>query len=202
MRKRYDIVGAVLAGGKSTRMGSDKALLPVQGRPMIQIVAETLSHVFSDVIVAGGQADQFEYLRLPVIPDLFSGCGPMAGIHAALSYSKPSPIFILSCDTPFIPAELVRYIIDFESDFPTKIAQYDNEVQPLCGLYDASCLPQFQRDLENGKFSVVKSLDTIDFEPVPISPEQAFFNPNIFRNINRPEDYHSIPTLKPGKVNG
>jgi molybdopterin-guanine dinucleotide biosynthesis protein A len=183
-------------------MGTEKALLPVQGRPMIQIVAETLSHVFTDVIVAGGRVGQFEHLRLPVIPDLFTGSGPMAGIHAALSYSRPRPVFVLSCDTPLIPIALIQHIVEFESHSPSKIAQYDNEVQPLCGLYSTACLPLFRRHLEEGKFSVVKSLDTIDFEAVPISPDQAFFNPNMFRNINRPEDYQSILTLGSGNPNG
>ena len=202
MNKRSDILGVVLAGGKSTRLGAEKALLPLRGRPMIQIVAETLSTVFADVIIAGGRFDQLGFLGLPVVSDSFPECGPLAGIHAALSHSQARSIFVLSCDTPFIPPELIEYVLDFKSSSPTKITLFEDKLQPLCGLYSAACLPFLRSDLEQGKLSVLKSLLNIDFAPVPISASQAFFTPELFRNINCPEDYQFISTLEPAKSYG
>ena len=185
-------MGAILAGGKSTRMGTEKALLPLKGRPMIQYVADTLAAGFSEVIVVGGDKERFGFLKLEIVPDVFEGCGPLGGIQAALNRAKPLPVFVLSCDTPFIPAEMVDYVMNFKAAAPTKIATFDGVLQPLCGLYDGTSLSAIEDDIHKGKYSVLKTIQKLDHTVVPITPDLPFFNPQMFWNVNRPEDYHSI----------
>ncbi len=198
MKKRSDIIGTILAGGKSTRMGTEKALLQVKGRPMIQCVAETLSTVFEEVIVVGGAKNTHRFLHLEVVPDAYEACGPLGGIHAALNRAKPKPVLVLSCDTPFIPAALIEYLLGTKSIKPSKIAAFQDVLQPLCGLYDGTSIRAIEDDLRKGKYSVLKTIQQIDHTVIPITPDLPFFNPQMFLNVNRPEDYQLISDSSAG----
>ena len=202
MSKRLDVLGAILAGGKSTRMGTEKALLPLNGQPMIQHAAETLSSLFSKVVIVGCAKDTYGFLKLEVVPDLFEGCGPLGGIHAALNRAKPLPVFVLSCDTPFIPVGFVEYLLSFKSAAPTRIPTFDGVLQPLCGLYDSTALGVIEDDLKEGKYSVLKTLPKLIHTVVPITPDLPFFTSQIFWNVNRPEDYRSISDPTTGTPHG
>jgi molybdopterin-guanine dinucleotide biosynthesis protein A len=202
MSKRSDVLAAILAGGKSTRMGTEKALLPFNGRPMIQHIADTLSSRFNEVVVVGGSKDTYGFLELEVVPDVFEGCGPLGGIQAALSRARPLPVFVLSCDTPFIPVELIEYLLSFKSAAPTSIAISDGVLQPLCGLYDSTALGAIEHDLQEGKYSILKTILNIDHTAVPITPDLPFFTPQIFWNVNRPEDYRLLSTISNGPGHG
>jgi molybdopterin-guanine dinucleotide biosynthesis protein A len=192
----------ILAGGKSSRMGMEKALLPLKGRPMIQYVADTLSSRFSEVVIVGGGKDKYSFLELEVVPDVFEGCGPLAGIQAALNRARPLSVFVLSCDTPFIPVELIEYLLSFKSAAPTTIAISNGVLQPLCGLYDSTALGAIEHDLQEGKYSVLKTILNIDHTAVPITPDLPFFTPQIFWNVNRPEDYRLLSTISNGPTRG
>ena len=202
MSKRSDVLGAILAGGKSSRMGMEKALLPLKGRPMIQYVADALSSRFSEVVIVGGGKDKYSFLELEVVPDVFEGCGPLGGIQAALNRAKPLPVFVLSCDTPFIPVKLIEYLLSFKSAAPTTIAISDGVLQPLCGLYDSTALGAIEHDLQEGKYSVLKTILKIDHTAIPITPDLPFFTPQIFWNVNRPEDYRLLSTISNGPGHG
>ncbi len=192
MSSRADVLGAILTGGKSTRMGTEKALLPLRDRPMIQYVADTLASLFTEVVVVGGVKDTYGFLKLEVVPDVFRHCGPLGGIHAALNRAKPLPVFVLACDTPFIPVGLVEFMLSFTPAAPTKIATFDGVLQPLCGLYDGTSLGAIEHNLKWGKYSVLKTILKIGHTAVPITPDLPFFTPQIFWNVNRPEDYRMI----------
>ncbi|MCX6135575.1 MAG: molybdenum cofactor guanylyltransferase [Ignavibacteriales bacterium] len=202
MTKRSDVLGAVLAGGKSTRMGTEKALLPVKGRPMIQYAAETLAKVFAETVIVGGSQDKYGFLKCEIVPDLFEGCGPLGGIHAALHRSKPRAAFVLSCDTPFIPADLIEFLLRAKAPDLTVIATFDGVLQPLCGVYDASSFPEIDRDIEQGKYSVFKTLKNIEHVEIPITPDLPFFTPQLFWNMNRPEDYRILSQPDAGTSHG
>ncbi len=192
MSLRSDITGVVLAGGKSTRMGTEKALLPIGGHPMITYVISTLKKIFTEVIVCGADSVRYEFLGVPIVQDIFPGCGPLAGIHSSLAHSKTQPVFVLSCDTPFVPEELVRYILDFSTSLQTRVAFSEGVLQPLCGLYAQECLPIMETDLRRAKYSIVRTLESIEYAAVSIGPNLSFYKQFIFSNVNRPEDYETI----------
>jgi len=202
MTDRSSVLGAVLAGGKSTRMGTDKALLPINGRPMVQFAAETLSTVFSNVIVVGADEEKFGFLNLPIAPDIFEGCGPLGGIHAALTFAKPRSVFVLSCDIPFIPSRLVDYIVRFDSAEGTRIATFEGMLQPLCGLYNSASLTAIEHDLHAGKYSILKTLQNLGHAEIPITPDLPFYAPRMFLNVNRPEDYQTLAISEQGNRHG
>jgi molybdopterin-guanine dinucleotide biosynthesis protein A len=128
-----NISGAVLAGGESTRMGQNKALLEIKGGKLIRIAVDNLRHVFSDVFVAGPRALQ-AFVDVPVYEDIYKGFGPIAGLHTAFSYASHSHIFILSVDMPFINRKIIRQICESSSPDKVNLPVCGNP-QPLCAIY-------------------------------------------------------------------
>ena len=182
------IAGVLLAGGKSTRMGTDKALLQLHGRPLISYSADTLRQVFKTVILAANSSGRYDFLRLQSVPDMYTDCGPLGGIHAALTYLPMEKIFVLACDTPYVPSDLVRYLISQETNASLVVPSIENRLHPLCGIYSQGCLAAITRQLESGRYRVHDLFDLLPNKAVPITPDLPFYRDDILRNINSPED--------------
>jgi molybdopterin-guanine dinucleotide biosynthesis protein A len=192
MTKRSDILGALLAGGRSARMGLDKALLPLNGVPLVQYSAMALTEVFDEVVVVADEGKKFEFLHLPVIPDLIKNCGPLGGIYSALCHANGRAVFVLSCDTPFVTPELIAHIVEFGAPTLTRIPLVNERLQPLCGLYGQDVLQTIEHDIKRGAYKVLETLKGIQYTPIPITPRLPFFTPNLLRNLNTPAEYELI----------
>lgn len=193
---RLPFLAAVLAGGESRRMGRDKALLPFQGRPMIQQICEIAGKVFSSLVVITGRPENYGFLDLPVLPDLYPGCGALGGIHAALVHGQGQPVFILACDYPLVTPALLHHVATFsdaqvmEKRNPwASIPGQDGHLHPLCGLYSADCLEAAERRLRAGRWKVLDFLTEIETVEVPVTPNLPFFHSHLLLNVNRTEEY-------------
>jgi molybdopterin-guanine dinucleotide biosynthesis protein A len=139
-----DIEAYILIGGRSSRMGRDKAFLDVRGTSL----AEQTLRIIKDAEVAkkttfvAGSDSQFALKALqqnaPFIFDLVPGRGPLGGLHAALSYARSDRIFVIACDLPFITAEFIHRLCEKISNVYGAVVpeQPDGRLQPLCGFYD------------------------------------------------------------------
>jgi molybdopterin-guanine dinucleotide biosynthesis protein A len=183
------IIGVILAGGKSSRMGRDKALLKLDGRPFIWHVVTTLQAVFDKLVLVANDPSAYRFLELETIGDIFQDCGPLGGIHSALIRAGNADIFVSACDTPFVTRELVRYVVGFDSDAPAKIPSFKQQLHPLCGLYTRNCLPASVERLESRRLRVLDFVESIHAEVIPISPNLPFYREDLFANFNTPEDY-------------
>ena len=192
MPLRSDIVGVVLAGGASSRMGVDKAILPLGGAPIITYAARALSDVFADVIVSSGGEKRYSFLGLKEITDVFKNSGPLGGIHAALLHARDRSVFVIACDLPSVNRGLIEYVLGSGEATRTKVASAEGRVQPLFGLYDAKILPHVEHCLLERSLGVVRALDGYDHDVVTIGPSLPFFHPNILHNINTRSDYDTI----------
>jgi molybdopterin-guanine dinucleotide biosynthesis protein A len=191
------ITGAILAGGKSKRMGSDKALLSFNGASLIQHVAQTLQQVFEHTIVVSDRPKDYEFLGLPIFPDLFRDCGPLGGIHSAMMHSKTAGVFIASCDTPFISPELVKHICGFAGEGEVKVPIWKNQLHPLCGWYSCSLSGEIQERLEAGELMVQGLLRDIRSLWVPITSDLSFYDERLLVNINDPGEYERLTKSNP-----
>jgi molybdopterin-guanine dinucleotide biosynthesis protein A len=192
MPLRKDVMGAILAGGTSSRMGSDKATLLLGGVPLIAYAAHTLTSVFSDVVVSSGKAPRYSFLGLPEITDIIEDRGPLGGIHACLAAAKGRPVFVLASDLPFVTPALVEYLLHARSHQQTVVASDGDNVQPLCGIYDPTSLPHLERCLEEASLSVMKALVGLGkYTTLQIGPQLRFFHPHLLHNINSPNDIHA-----------
>jgi molybdopterin-guanine dinucleotide biosynthesis protein A len=192
---RADVLGAILAGGRSTRMGADKSLLEVKGLPLISHVARVMTSIFRDVVVVSDSPEKYRFLELEVIPDTYKGAGPLGGIHAALNHSTTDAAFISSCDTPLVSRAFIEYILATNASSKASIPLHDGILQPLCGLYHTSLLPIVTKNLQSGKFKVTDFLQEIDFSTVEVNRGLSFYSPNLFYNVNDAEDLLQLHDL-------
>jgi len=175
----------VLVGGRSSRMGCDKALLPWQGHTLVELVAAQARAVTGNITLVG-QVSRYANLGYPVIEDIFPGLGPLSGMHAALTHSRSDWNLILACDMPQISADLlVQLVARAEISQAAAIIPVgpDAVPQPLCAAYRRECAAAIAPALESRVSKITEALATlkIDFWPVPHS--------HCFRNLNTPEEW-------------
>jgi molybdopterin-guanine dinucleotide biosynthesis protein A len=183
------ITGVILAGGKSSRMGTDKGLLKLDSRPFVAHISATLQAAFDRVFLVADDTSTYGFLGLETIGDVYRGCGPLGGIHSALVHADGADIFVSACDTPFITRELVQYIVEFPSGAAARIPSHNQQLHPLCGFYSQRCLQSVSEQLEAGRYRVLDFVDKIGATVIPISPDLPFYREDLFSNINTPEDY-------------
>jgi molybdopterin-guanine dinucleotide biosynthesis protein A len=143
----------IIAGGSSTRMGTDKSMLPIEGRPIIERTCERLSTCFEQILISADSKDKFEFLGYKVIPDKITGQGPLMGIASALEASSSELNFVVACDIPHIQLRYVRRIIseasNGEYDIVVPLAG-DGQYEPLFAVYRKSTLRAVNKVLSSG----------------------------------------------------
>ncbi len=193
------IVGAVLCGGASRRMGRDKALVEVGSRPMIARAAQALATALEEVVLASGSGAAYPFLGLPEVADRHPGAGPLAGIEAALAWAAPRPVFALACDLPFVGEELVRHLVARVGEgseredavwLPVLEVQEGRRAPrpPLCAVFGPGCAVAIARRLADGSLQALDLLEEVSVVEVPIGRELPFYRPDLFDNVNRPAD--------------
>jgi len=188
MIKKSEIQGVILAGGKSKRMGNNKALLTLNGKFFINYCIEKLKRIFDDVIIISDEIDKFSFLGIRIFPDLIKNVGPLGGIYTALMNLEKDYAFIVSCDMPLFPVQAVEEIIKYSSKNKITIGFSEKDVYPLFGIYPK----KFKKDLENyilnDERKVMKFIE--DFKKVKKVDLSKFKEYLI--NVNTPSDYELI----------
>jgi molybdopterin-guanine dinucleotide biosynthesis protein A len=191
MAKAGNITGVILAGGLSSRFGSDKALAPLRGKFLIQHVKETLTAIFSDCLLITNTPKQYRFLNLPMITDRYQGMGPLAGIHAALLHTANPMIFVLGCDMPEVPPELITLLCSFaqEEKFEAVIPWLETGPEPLCGLYRKTALETIELQLKNNKPQISELLGKLAVRKVKEEEiKRVTGSLDVFYNVNRKQD--------------
>ncbi|HET7891845.1 MAG TPA: molybdenum cofactor guanylyltransferase [Candidatus Sulfotelmatobacter sp.] len=188
-----DLTAFILAGGKSTRMGADKAFVQLQGRTLLARALELAQSVAGEVRIVG---DRIKFTAFaPVVEDVFPGCGPLAGIHAALRASQTDLNLMLAVDLPLISPELLQYLVTRARSAPASVtaARANRGWQPLCAVYRKEFADAAEQALRAGNYKI----DTL-FEPcrTQLVSEQeladAGISADIFRNVNTPEELRAL----------
>ncbi len=155
--------GFVLAGGQSTRMGRDKALLELDGRPLVELAVEKLRAVELDVKICGARADAAaELARLgEVVPDRFAGCGPVGGIEAGLSAGDGAFSLFLAVDMPLVPVEFLRWMMERAetSGAVATIPVAGGREQPLCAVYSRRLLDGLRAAIGAGHLKTMRAIE-------------------------------------------
>jgi len=192
MEARSQRQGYVLAGGKSRRMGEDKALLPFGGRPLGAWVAERVRQVCGKVAVVGDPT-KYAGWGFPVARDLFADAGPLGGIHAGLSHSEADLNLVVGCDMPYLSREFLERLLEIagetEADAVVPISpEYGYE--PLCAVYKPSCLARMEQALQAGRRRISEVFPELRLRTVPPAEWQPYdLQGRLFQNLNTREDY-------------
>ena len=188
------VTGVILAGGASSRMGSNKALLPQKGVRFIEVIYRTLAELFEEVIVVTNTPEQYAFLPCKKVPDLYPGKGVLAGIHSGLFHSSEPAIFTVACDMPHLNTALIRHLVSLSAGVDIVIPSTEGGMEPLHALYRKGCQPALEELLqESAQVRVVAILSRVQVRKV-LPEEIAPFDPEYksFVNINTPEDYFRL----------
>jgi molybdenum cofactor guanylyltransferase len=181
--------GFVLAGGKSTRMGQDKAAVNLNGRTLLEHALAALHDVCRDVAILG-KYELYGTLA-PVYEDIFPGCGPLGGIHAALSHSHTQYNLIIGVDTPFLAPGLLAYLAQRATATGAVVTtpEIDDYPQPLCTVYSRDFLDIAEHALKVGNYKITPLFPRDGTLVIKESELKRFaFPADMFDNLNTPED--------------
>ncbi|AFH50508.1 Molybdopterin-guanine dinucleotide biosynthesis protein A [Ignavibacterium album JCM 16511] len=189
-----DITGVILAGGKSSRMGTNKSFLKIGNQTIIERIVDLMKSIFSEVIIITNSPEEYRFLNLPLFEDIYKWRGPLAGIHSALVHSTTDKIFVLSCDVPLMSREMIEYIANHKSEKPIVFCEAAGYHQPLVGVYAKVIMKEVEKfiaSLEINDKSFHHFLKNAVAEI--IHPKKlSFYRDELFFNVNRPEDFKQL----------
>lgn len=188
----HDITGVILVGGKSRRMGRDKAFLEVDGKPFFERVLEVFRESFAQVVLVGDREERFAGYGLPVVPDIYPGSA-LGGLYSGLHHAATEYVFVSSCDLPFPNREILRYLCSLRNGYDAVVPTNADGYEPLFALYAKSCLGPIRALLDSGDFCAYAYYPQVRVRYVAYE-ELARFDRDgrAFLNINTPEEFAKI----------
>lgn len=179
----------IQAGGQSRRMGTDKALLPFGGRPLLAHIHARLAPLAEAVLVTSNRPEAHAFLGVPCYPDRHPGAGALGGLYTALYYAPTPLVAVVACDMPFASPDLFQRAWAILQDHPTvsaAVPRTERGWEPFHAVYRrALCLPTLERALAQGQRRVQAWLTTLNPHPLPVTEAEAL----ALRNLNTPADY-------------
>ncbi len=181
----------ILAGGKSRRMGFDKAQIEICGMPILGLIIDQLREVFEDIILVTNNPGGLTDVDARITGDILKGAGPLGGIHAGLTLAKSEYSFLIACDMPIISTDYAKYMMDIaRGSMPhAVITEKGNWVEPFHALYKKSLTDDIKENIKIGRFKIFDVLK--DKKMIKISEDKAReFSPDlsIFTNLNYVND--------------
>jgi molybdopterin-guanine dinucleotide biosynthesis protein A len=182
----------VLAGGKSLRLGRNKALEEIGGRRLIERVIERLARLGNDIIVVTSSRSQLPDLGVKMVTDSYPGKGNLVGIYSGLKQISSQHALVVGCDMPLLNVALLRHLMELSNGFDVVIPRVGDELEPLHAVYSKNCIDPIEATLGEGKLRItdffpavkvryVESVEIDRFDPRHLS----FFNINSEADLKR-----------------
>jgi molybdopterin-guanine dinucleotide biosynthesis protein A len=174
-------------------MGSDKALLPIGDANLLQLTLATAREVVPKTVIVGSRERYAPYGD--VIEDIIPGCGPLSGIHSALSSTATELNLILSVDMPLMPSDFLRWLLQMGAacDQLAIVPEAQGRTQPLCCVFRRGAQKDVERALRAGEYKVGRLFSILPTRLISESEWRAAgFSPDIFRNVNTPPEYEAV----------
>lgn len=191
------ITGVILAGGKSSRYGENKAFVEVNGTRLIERVIEVLEPIFDRIILITNSPEQYTYLNLPLYKDLIVGLGPIGGIYTGLEAMSDEAGFFVACDMPFLNPALINHMLEVRADFDAVVPRMDWKLETLHTIYTKQCIPVIKGLIDSHIYQVMRFFNTIKVRYID-EDEIRSTDPDLrsFLNINRPEELSGVDDLE------
>jgi molybdenum cofactor guanylyltransferase len=199
MSKKKQLSAAVLAGGRSRRMGQDKALLDIEGRALIEYVLDVTNEVADETLIIASERPEYESFGVRVVPDKYPQSGSLGGIYTALTESSNDRCLVLACDMPFVNAELLKFMAEHDPSYDVLVPALSAErssqggaetLETLHAIYSKSCLSAIERQLQAGVYKVIGFFSEVNVQKLP---EELVlrYDPQLlsFFNANTPEEF-------------
>jgi len=185
------MTGIILAGGRSDRMGQNKAFLSLDGRTLISIVGDLFRRLFPEVIIVTNSPREYLQLDAHLVTDMYVGRGALGGIYSGLFFSSYPFAFVSACDMPFIREEAIQQLIGLKEGFDVVIPERETGVEPMHAVYSKNCLKPIRSQLDQNNLKIIDFFPQVRVRKVPAQALAGWEdNGLLFFNINSPQDLH------------
>jgi molybdopterin-guanine dinucleotide biosynthesis protein A len=180
---------AIQAGGRSERMGRDKARVLLAGRPLITYVLERVVRLGAEILVTTNAPEEYAFLGVRLVADEHPGAGALAGLRTALRAARHETVLVLACDLPFVSIPLLEYMLGLAPQTEAVVPRWRGELEPLHAVYRRTCLPAIERSLAEGRRRMISFLPAVRLTVVE-DDQVAAYDPQglTFFNVNTPND--------------
>lgn len=182
----------ILSGGKSSRMGTNKALLKINEKTNIERIADNLKVLFDDIILVTNEPQQYQFLGLKMVSDQYPGMGPLAGVHAGLNASDFEVNFVVACDMPFVSVELANALVNNCSHYDAVVPVINGKQHPLFSVFKKETANKIELSITNGRLRMKHLLNDLNVLYVTETELQAYSQldlERVFFNMNHPNEY-------------
>jgi len=191
---------AILAGGQATRFGGrDKGSLVVDGDTIRARQLGVLSQIAEDILIVGLPDVPAipQGLAVRAVADRVPGCGPLGGLHTALSEARGEAIVIIACDMPFVAAPFLAHLLSLTREADAVVPATDRGYHPLCAAYTRACAEPVARRLAAGRLKMTDLLEDVRVRVVPAEEMRAFGDPDaLVANVNTPGEFRDLEALQ------
>jgi molybdopterin-guanine dinucleotide biosynthesis protein A len=193
MDSKNKMTGVILSGGKSVRMGQNKAFIKIEGIPIINRIYILFKELFEEVMIVTDRKELFTNFDSNIFPDLLPNMGALGGLYTGIFYSTYHYSFCVACDMPFIKKSLVQYLIENIRNEDVIVPRTTDGLQPLHAVYSKNCLGPIKRVIDQGKYKII---DFYDLVKVKILEQKDFASLDPLResfiNVNTPKELISL----------
>jgi molybdenum cofactor guanylyltransferase len=181
------ITGIILAGGKSNRFGTDKALYPYHGKPMVEYAIEMMRPICNEILLSTNKPGDFIFTGLETVSDIFNSCGPLGGIHACLIQSQNEHNVVIGCDLPELQTDLFRTLLNHKSGFQVVIPVHYGLKETMAAYFHKNTIAILEEALKRNKFKLTDAIAPLQTLFLNVE-KMPFYSDMLFSNINTKED--------------
>jgi len=182
----------ILAGGKSSRLGRNKALQAIGGKSLIQWVIDRVAILSTEIIIATARGESIpcsSAARIKTVADIYPGKGPLVGIHSGLVASSSSRAIVVGCDTPFLSVRLLEYMAQTPATFDVVVPRIKDKVEPLCAVYSKNCVAPIRELMNQDEHKIVELFPMVRVRYIEEEEIDSFDPEHLsFFNINSQDD--------------
>ncbi len=180
----------IMAGGKSSRMGTDKALLEINGKKFIEQLVEEFDG-FEEKLIARGNNSRIDNASWKLVKDIYQERGPIGGLHAALTECESDALFCISCDMPLMKRTLAAYLCSsLTKEYDAVIAKTeDGRIHPMCAVYRKKIATILEEQILSGNNRIMSAFERLQVKYVSIDLEK---DAQQLLNVNTPQDYSEL----------
>ena len=191
-----DMSAIILAGGKSSRMRTNKALLRLGSKSIIEIIVDKLADIFEEIIITTKSKALYSFLKVKIVEDISIDHNSLLGIYTGLLNSSNFYNFVIACDMPFLNPALIRYMIEQRIGYEVIIPKVDEHLEPLHAIYSKECLKPIEELLSNGDLKIINFFPQVRARYIN-RDEIRSFDPEFksFFNLNTNEEYEKAKLL-------
>jgi molybdopterin-guanine dinucleotide biosynthesis protein A len=195
LKKESPVTAIILSGGKSSRLGQDKAFVKIEGIFLIKRQMNLLKQIFPKIIIVTNHPRKYRFREVKIVKDVVLHRGPLAGIYSGLLASDSFFNFVFACDLPFLHPGLIKYMLSLKNGFDIVVPRLKRGYESLFAIYSRNCLKPIARVLKTDDFRVRRIFPQVKLKELSEARIKKFGQPErLFANINTPSDLCRIST--------